>query len=84
MVPGDSWEVLALSSHSPLTPGQQLRGHLGAGHRAGRTRAVGSGRGLHSHLCELMSINNAFLAKLRQAGLGSQSGKPLLHSPPAP
>lgn len=45
MVPGGAWEVPALSSHGPLTPGQQLGGHLGAWHWAASGQAAGKWAG---------------------------------------
>lgn len=47
-----AWKVLALGSHSSLA------WELGPGMEA--ERSIGSGRGLHTNLCDLTKANNAF------------------------
>lgn len=50
----EAWEVLALGSHSSLARG------IRTWHGGREKQALGSGRGLHTHLCDLTKANNAF------------------------
>lgn len=83
VAPVGAWEVPALSSHSPPTPAGSSQGTWRPGTGTARTRLIGSGRGLHSYLCDLMRLNNAFLARHRQAGCGKSNRKTQLPVGPA-